>query len=72
MGQDFQHVPVLSTRPWPRSKRINVWPEIFWMDSRTFGRVKRKLRDSPVERAGEAGSVGLWEFDEKVEIVPKG
>jgi hypothetical protein len=69
VGRDCQHMFVLNIRPWPRSQRIHVWPEIFWMDNRTFGRVKMKLRDLPVERAGEVSGVGLWGFDEKVEIV---
>jgi hypothetical protein len=69
MAQNFKHVSVLDMRYWSDSQRIHVWPEIFWMDNRTFGRVKMKLRDLPVERAGEVSGVGLWGFDEKVEIV---
>jgi hypothetical protein len=38
------------------------------MDGRTLGRVEKKLRDSPVERAGDLSRVVLWGFDGKVEI----
>jgi hypothetical protein len=68
VGRDCQHVFVLNIRPWPRSQRINVWPEIFWMDNRTFGQVKRKLRDSP-EREGEVSCVGLWGLDDERVVI---
>jgi hypothetical protein len=68
MGQDFKHVLVLNMRYWPDHQRINVWPEIFWMDDRTFGRVKRKLRDSP-EREGEVSGVGLWGLDDERVVI---
>jgi hypothetical protein len=68
VGRDCQHVFVLNIRPWPRSQRINVWPAIFWMDDRTFGRVKRKLRDSP-EREGEVSGVGLWGLDDEKVVI---
>jgi hypothetical protein len=60
---------VLDIRSWWRHRRINVWPEIFWMDNRTFGRVKMKLRDLPVERAGEVSGVGLWGFDDEKVVI---
>jgi hypothetical protein len=64
---------VLNIRPWWRSKRINVWSEIFWLDSTTFSRAKKRLKDSSVERE-EGGGVILWGWglDDKVEIAPTG
>jgi hypothetical protein len=67
--QVVRHVSVLDMRYWSDSQRIHVWPEIFWMDNRTFGRVKRKLRDSPVERAGEVSGVGLWGLDDEKVVI---
>jgi hypothetical protein len=66
--QVVRHVSVLDIRYWSNSRRINVWPEIFWMDDRTFGRVKRKLRDSP-EREGEVSGVGLWGLDDEKVVI---
>jgi hypothetical protein len=67
VGRDCQHMFVLNIRPWPGS-RINVWPGIFWMDNRTFGQVKRKLRDSP-KREGEVSCVGLWGLDDERVVI---
>jgi hypothetical protein len=41
------------------------------MDKMTFKELKKRLKDSPVERAGEMDSIVLWGWglDDKVEIV---
>jgi hypothetical protein len=69
---DCRQVFVLDIRARWRRRRIDVWPEIFWMDSTTLRQVRGKLWDSPVEKAGEVDQVVLWKFDEKVEIAPRG
>jgi hypothetical protein len=73
MGRDCQHVTVINVGFWPISQHINVWSEISWMDKRTLREVKKRLKDSPVEGAGEMDSIVLWGWglDGKVEIMSR-
>lgn len=73
MRQDSQHIPVLNVRPWLRPKRIGVWSDFWEVDSLTFKRAKKKLKNSSVEGVREVSRVILWGYGpaDKIEIAPR-
>jgi len=70
MKQSFQRIPVIKIGPLPMSRRIAVWSEISWMNRMTSRVMKKRLKGSPVERAGKMGSIALWALGDKVEVAP--